>query len=105
MLRPVREAFEKQKRFVWDASHELKTPLAVIAANADVLAGEVGESESLSYIRAEIGHADALIRNLLALARMDDGAARARFQTFDLGRALLGAALPFESTVFEAGKP
>ena len=50
MLRPVREAFEKQKRFVWDASHELKTPLAVIAANADVLAGEVGES--LSYIRA-----------------------------------------------------
>ncbi len=104
MLRPVREAFEKQKRFVWDASHELKTPLAVIAANADVLAAEAGESESLSYIRAEIGHADALIRNLLTLARMDDGAARARFQTFDLGRTLLGAALPFESTVFEAGK-
>ncbi len=97
MLRPVREAFEKQKRFVWDASHELKTPLAVIAANADVLAAEVGESESLSYIRAEIGRADALIRNLLALARMDDGAARARFQTFDLGRTLLGAGRRFPS--------
>ena len=44
MVKPVDEAMEKQKQFVWDASHELKTPLAVISANAEVLAGEVGES-------------------------------------------------------------
>ena len=104
MLRPVSEAFEKQKQFVWDASHELKTPLAVIAANADVLAGQIGENEYLGYIRTEVRRTDLLVRNLLTLARMDSGAARAQMRPFDLGRALLSVVLPFESTVFEAGK-
>ena len=44
MVKPVEEAFRKQQQFVWDASHELKTPLAVISANADVLEGEIGEN-------------------------------------------------------------
>ena len=44
LVKPVDEAVEKQKQFVWDASHELKTPLAVISANAEVLSGEIGEN-------------------------------------------------------------
>ena len=45
IVKPVEETFEKQKQFVSDASHELKTPLAVIEANADVLQNKVGENK------------------------------------------------------------
>ena len=104
MTRPVQEAFDKQKQFVWDASHELKTPLAVISANVDVLAGELGENEWLEYIRSEVRRTDKLVQNLLTLARMDRGTQEVRRERFDLSQAVLQVALPFESSVFEAGK-
>ena len=104
MTRPVQEAFDKQRQFVWDASHELKTPLAVISANAEVLAGEIGENEWLGYIRSEVRRTDKLVKNLLTLARMDQGTVQAERRQFDLSQAVLQVALPFESTVFEAGK-
>ena len=104
MVRPVDEAMEKQKQFVWDASHELKTPLAVISANAEVLAGEIGENQSLQYIQSEVQRTDQLVQNLLTLARMEKGTVQARHRKFDLSRALLSVALPFETAVFEAGK-
>ena len=104
MLRPVQDAFERQKQFVWDASHELKTPLAVISANAEALSAEIGENESLSYIQSEIRRTDRLVQNLLTLARMDGGRMQPVLRSFDLSRALTGVTLPFESAVFEAGK-
>ena len=104
MVKPVDEAMEKQKQFVWDASHELKTPLAVISANAEVLAGEIGENTSLQYIQSEVQRTDKLVQNLLTLARMEKGTTRPADEKFDLSRALLSVALPFESAVFEAGK-
>jgi len=104
MTRPVQEAFDKQKQFVWDASHELKTPLAVISANAEVLAGEIGENEWLQYIQSEVKRTDHLVQNLLTLARMDKSSVETVFRPFDLSQAVLQVALPFESTVFEAGK-
>ena len=104
MVKPVQQAFERQKQFVWDASHEFKTPLAVISANAEVLAGDIGENEYLGYIQSEVKRTDRLVQSLLTLARMDKGTVTARMQRFDLSQALLGVALPFESTVFEAGR-
>ena len=104
MVRPVEEAFVRQKQFVSDASHELKTPLAVISANAEVLEQEIGENEYLGYIRSEVRRTDSLVRNLLTLARMDRNEAQTEMKTFDLSRALLDVVLPFESTVYEAGK-
>ncbi|MBQ6961538.1 MAG: HAMP domain-containing histidine kinase [Clostridia bacterium] len=104
LVKPVDEAMEKQKQFVWDASHELKTPLAVISANADVLAAEAGESKPLQYIQSEVQRTDRLIQNLLTLARMEKGTVEAAHVQFDLSRALLEVALPFEPTVFEEGK-
>ncbi len=104
MVQPVDEAFRKQQQFVWDASHELKTPLAVISANADLLEGEIGENEYLGYIRSEVQRTDSLVRNLLALARMDRGTVSHEMADVDLSEAVLGVLLPFESTVFEAGK-
>ncbi|MBQ9264960.1 MAG: hypothetical protein IJ189_12230 [Clostridia bacterium] len=104
MVKPVDEAMEKQKQFVWDASHELKTPLAVISANAEVLSGEIGENQSLQYIQSEVRRTDHLVQNLLTLARMEKGTAQWKRGPFDLSRALLSVALPFESAVYEAGK-
>ena len=104
LVKPVDEAMEKQKQFVWDASHELKTPLAVISANAEALAADAGESRPLSYIRSEVDRTDKLIQSLLTLARMEKGGAKARRAPFDLSRAVMEVALPFESAVFEAGK-
>lgn len=104
MVRPVEDAFIRQKQFVSDASHELKTPLAVISANAEVLEQEIGENEYLGYIRSEVRRTDTLVNNLLTLARMDRGGAEAAMGRFDLSRALLDVILPFESTVYEAGK-
>ena len=99
MVRPVEEAFARQKQFVSDASHELKTPLAVISANAEVLEEEIGENEYLGYIRSEVSRTNTLVQHLLTLARLDQGGAKAEMKAFDLSRAVLDVALPMESTV------
>jgi len=104
MLRPVQASFDRQKQFVWDASHEFKTPLAVISANAEVLSREIGPNEYLGYIQSEVRRTDGLVQGLLTLARMDKGTVAAELKRFNLSEALLGVALPFESTVFEAGR-
>lgn len=104
MLQPVQASFDRQKQFVWDASHEFKTPLAVISANAELLSRQVGPNEYLGYIQSEVKRTDNLVQGLLTLARMDKGTVTAEMKRFDLSQALLGVALPFESTVFEAGR-
>lgn len=104
VLRPVSEAFQKQQQFIWDASHELKTPLAVISANAQVLVMEIGENESLQYILDEVGRTNTLVQNLLSLAQMDANRTKGEIREFDLGQTLLQAILPMESLVFEQGK-
>ena len=104
MVQPVEAAFERQKQFAWDASHEFKTPLAVISANAEALAADIGRNEYLDYIQSEVRRTDHLVQSLLTLARMDRGTITAKMARIDLSKALLGVALPFESTVFEAGR-
>ncbi len=103
-VKPVRVAFDKQKRFVADASHELKTPLAVISANLDVLAGETGENKWIGYIRGEIKRMSKLVKDLLYLAKCDSEEVKYQFYAFDLSRAVMSSVLPFESTVFEQEK-
>lgn len=103
-LRPVQEAFDKQRQFVWDASHELKTPLAVLSANAQVLEKELGQNEYFGYIRTEVSHMSDLVQSLLTLARLDAGRQAAPMERFDLGEALLTLALPLEGLAFEMGK-
>lgn len=107
MVRPVQEAFVQQKQFIADASHELKTPLTIITANAEVLSATLGENRWLSHILAQTQRMNALIRDLLDLAKMDaleDSKRRSAFEEFDLSRAVSSAALSFESIAFEARK-
>lgn len=105
LVRPVRETFDKQKLFISNASHELKTPIAVISANADVLEAEIGENKWLSYIKNDSVRMSELVNELLTLARLDDKTDISATKTeFNLSDAVLQTALPFESRMFEMGK-
>ncbi len=105
LIKPVKETFDKQKQFISDASHELKTPIAVISANTDVLEAEIGENKWLGYIRSESVRMGELVSELLYLARIDDKTGhKMTLAKFNLTDAVLQTALPFESRMFEEGK-
>lgn len=105
LVKPVKDTFEKQKLFISNASHELKTPLAVIGANVDVLEMEIGENKWLNYIRSENTRMSELVNELLCLARLDDKSGHPMVMTeFSLTDIFLQTVLPFESKVFEMHK-
>lgn len=64
---------EKQKQFITDAGHELKTPLAVISANADVLELTAGKNEWIDSIRNQVTQMNELVKRLLFLSKMEEG--------------------------------
>ena len=72
IIRPIAESYEKQKRFITDAGHELKTPLTVINANVDLLEMEMEENESLSDIRQQTAKLRSLTNDLVMLAKMEE---------------------------------
>ncbi len=74
-IRPVAENMERQRRFVTDAGHELKTPLAIIRANAEAMELMGGESKYSRNILSQAARLSDLMQNLLTLARYDEGAA------------------------------
>ena len=98
---PVVESLEKQKRFITDAGHELKTPLAVISANIDVLELETGKSEWTTSIRNQIKRMNSLVKNLLTLSRMDEERMHVVFSDFNLSETVKETATSFQ-TVAEA---
>lgn len=104
IVRPLKETFDKQKQFISDASHELKTPLTVISANADVLSGEIGENKWLTYIQEQASRMNILVNDLLSLTRLENKTRDFITAEFDLSRAVENTALPFECQAFEAGK-
>ena len=100
IVKPVEETFEKQKQFVSDASHELKTPLAVIEANADVLEDKVGENKWITYIQKEVKSMNKLVNDLLTLARIGN-TSDANNQKFNLSKEVQMSVACFESLIFE----
>ncbi len=101
LVAPIANAFQKQKQFISDASHELKTPIAIITSNADTLEREVGEKKWIEYIRTEASRMNGLVSDLLQLAAMDSWENRNMFERLNLSELVLGIALPFESIAFE----
>lgn len=72
IIRPIAESYEKQKRFITDAGHEIKTPLTIINANVDILEMECGGNESLNDIRQQTKRLTTLTNRLVTLARMEE---------------------------------
>lgn len=104
-VHPVEEAWQQQKQFVADASHELKTPLAVILTNAELLqtADEEDRQRFSSNVLAAATQMRALVSGLLDLARSDQAKSAAAQAQFDWSRCALDACLPFEPVFFERG--
>ncbi len=72
VVRPIAESYEKQKQFITDAGHELKTPLTLILTNLEIVESELGHSEWLDDIRTEGQRMSALVAQLTALSRLDE---------------------------------
>ncbi|MBD5158794.1 MAG: HAMP domain-containing histidine kinase [Ruminococcus sp.] len=103
-IEPIKTAFDKQKQFISDASHELKTPLTVISANADVLSGEIGENKWLNYIKSQTERMNLLVNDLLNLTRLENNTSDFICSEFNLSQAVTNTALPFECQAFETNK-
>lgn len=101
VIRPMVESYSKQKRFITDASHEIKTPLAVIDAANEV---QEIESEWTQSIHEQVARLTALTERLVFLARMDEGSAGFTMAAIDLSEAVDKAAAPFESVAVSPGK-
>ena len=101
IVKPVEETFNKQRDFISDASHELKTPLAVIRANADVLEGEVGKNKWLSYIQNETDNMEKLISELLLLTRIENVDKLREPEKFNISDYVELIVSSFESMAFE----
>ena len=111
MLKPVEQAWEQQRRFVADASHELKTPLAVIIANMQILGADTDiPAESQRWVQStadESAHMKSLVEELLELARTDESSAGSagvmQKERVDFSSMVDGAALEFDAIAFERG--
>lgn len=106
-VRPVEKAWEQQRQFVADASHELKTPLTVIMTNAELLQNPGYDEQSRLQFSASIltmsQQMRGLVQGLLELARVDNGAAKTNFVQLDFGEVVTDSVLPFEPLYFEKG--
>lgn len=101
IVKPVEDTFNKQRDFISDASHELKTPLAVIRANSDVLEGEIGNNKWLSYIQNETDNMEKLISELLLLTRIENIDKLREPETFNISDHIELIISSFESMAFE----
>ncbi len=81
-IRPIAQSYEKQKQFVTDANHELKTPLTLIMTNLDIVEQELGHSEWLDDIRAEGRRMSSLVAELTALSKLDEDEAAFNCEDF-----------------------
>lgn len=101
IVKPVDDTFKKQIDFISDASHELKTPLAVIRANSDVLEGEIGKNKWLSYIQNESDNMEKLIQELLLLTKIENVDNLREAEKFNISNHIELVVSSFESMAFE----
>lgn len=101
IVKPVEQTIDKQKQFISDASHELKTPLAVIEANVDVLETEIGENKWMNYIQNEIESMNKLINELLMLAKMENMDHIKNLEQVNVSEKVEIVILMFESMAYE----
>ena len=102
IIKPLEENDRKQKQFISDASHELKTPVAIIGTNTELLSREIGNNEWLENIKYENERMGILIKQLLDLSHAED--VIVSMENINFSRIILGEILAFESFAFEKGK-
>ena len=105
IVRPVAESYEKQKRFITDAGHEIKTPLAIIHADSEVLETELGEdNEWLLDIQKQTRRLTELTNDLVYLSRMEEAQAQTGHVDFPVSDVVLEQAQSFRALARTQGK-
>lgn len=103
MIKPSEKAIKNQKIFVSNISHDLKTPITIIRANADLIENEVKNKKSIKYIQQETEKLNHLVNEMLTLTRIDNTISKENFKSFNFGDSLFDVVLPFESIAYEKG--
>ncbi|MCQ2417514.1 MAG: HAMP domain-containing histidine kinase [Oscillospiraceae bacterium] len=107
LTKPTEQAWNEQKQFIADASHELKTPLTVIMTNAEMLAdseySDCEKAEFSNHILSMAKRMRGLVESLLQLSGMDNGTARTQYEEMDFSKLVSDSILPFEPLFFEKG--
>ncbi|MDO5350609.1 MAG: HAMP domain-containing sensor histidine kinase [Lachnospiraceae bacterium] len=101
VLKPFEENSRRQKQFVTDASHDLKTPLAVISANAQVLEYKNGKNEWTQAIREEIKHMGELIDDLLTLSKLEEAEQTLPMEAVDFSQIVLEVTEKFHEVIMK----
>ena len=104
VVRPFAENLEKQRRFVTDASHELKTPLAIISANTGLLEASLGENRWLASTQVQVSRLDRLIGHLVELARTEEALTEEELQPVDLSGVVAGQIEDYRLLAQASGK-
>ncbi|MCC8181394.1 MAG: HAMP domain-containing histidine kinase [Clostridiales bacterium] len=97
IIRPVAESYDKQRQFITNAGHELKTPLTIIDADAEVLEMDIGENEWLQDIRRQTDRLAKLTNALIALSRMEEGESQFQMIDFPISDVVGEAAQSFQA--------
>ena len=103
VFKPLQESFEKQKQFISNASHELKTPLSIISANTDVLMAE-NPNKWTSNIKSQTERMNDLIKDMLSLAKIDEKQIKITREKFNLSDEVNEVSLSFDAVAFEKNK-
>ncbi|MBR6137009.1 MAG: HAMP domain-containing histidine kinase [Bacilli bacterium] len=101
ITKPAEESFEKQKDFIADASHELKTPLAVIMASADELKTDKKNKKYIDNIKYETERMNTLIKSLLDLSKLEKGINIENYKDENISKIIERICLTFEAIAFE----
>jgi len=101
-LRPIIESYEKQKRFITDAGHEMKTPLTVISANAEVIEMESGESQWTEGIKSQVAKLASLTEKLVILSKMEEGV-KLEMSEFSISEAIFDTCEQYKSIAMSRG--
>ncbi|NLZ55489.1 MAG: HAMP domain-containing histidine kinase [Clostridiaceae bacterium] len=104
-VKPIAESYEKQKQFITDVNHELKTPLTLILANLDIIEADIGKNEWVDDIRAEGKRMNALVKQLVMLTRMDEEKTEINVSAFSLSDAVNDTVSEFRTLAEERRKP
>lgn len=103
VFKPIKDSFLKQKQFISNASHELKTPLTIISANAEIIKN-TSDSQWIDNITSQTERMNLLVNDLLTLAKIDEQKAPISVLEFNLSEVIINDTLPFDAVAYEKGK-
>jgi len=104
VFRPIEESYWKQKQFITNASHDIKTPLTIINANTEILESESGANEWTAGIKNEVKRLTSLTQNLVYLAKLDEQEQTITKSNFILSDTICETAKAFEPVALAAGR-